>query len=293
MSAYCSIEEAYGKNAHITNVANDINTHDYGGVPGNLHNPELDEMVNLSGKYKFKNEFTRNVHNKRTRSKRVKNRESKNKKMNVSVSSLMNERNNIQYMDQLNDNNSLPYYNLNEEKEYFNQKEGMPPYGGPNEQLHSQFPNAGQNINHLTKHENEYDRDLSQNIPDYNDNFKIDDYENTNNGHVSGIVSGDVSGSVSTDVSADVSNTVILETNNVDEDVNNSNNNKRKSNLNKTSCDDINEKLNYIMKKLDSLERKVSKNGANNIHDIILFVLMGVFILFILDGIFRIGRMTL
>ena len=45
--------------------------------------------------------------------------ESKNKKMNVSVSSIMNERNNIQYMDPLNDNNnSLPYYNLNEEKEY-------------------------------------------------------------------------------------------------------------------------------------------------------------------------------
>lgn len=278
MSAYCSIEEAYGKNAHITNVANNINTHDYGGVPGNLHNSELDEMVNLSGKYKFKNEFTRNVHNKRTRSKRVKNRESKNKKMNVSVSSLMNERNNIQYMDPLNDNNnSLPYYNLNEEKEYFDQKEGMPPYGGPNEQLYDQFPNAGQNINHLTRHENEYDRDLSQNVPDYNDNFKINDYGNINNEVVS----------------ENVSNTVIPETNNDNEEVDISNNNKKKSNLNKTSCNDINEKLNYIMKKLDSLERKVSKNRTNNIHDIILFILMGVFILFILDGIFRIGRMTL
>ena len=47
------------------------------------------------------------------------------------------------------------------------------------------------------------------------------------------------------------------------------------------------------MKKLETLENKITKTQSNNVHDLILFVIMGLFILFILDSIFRIGRMTL
>ena len=49
-----------------------------------------------------------------------------------------------------------------------------------------------------------------------------------------------------------------------------------------------------IMKRLDKIEKKLNKPqvSGNNIHDLILFILGGAFILFVLDAIFRVGRMT-
>ncbi len=49
-----------------------------------------------------------------------------------------------------------------------------------------------------------------------------------------------------------------------------------------------------IMKRLDKIEKKLNKpqHSSNNIHDLILFILGGAFILFVLDAIFRVGRMT-
>ena len=56
-----------------------------------------------------------------------------------------------------------------------------------------------------------------------------------------------------------------------------------------------------MLKRVEELERDVVYLKSNqspkvlgtNIHDIILFVLVGIFIIFVLDGIFRIGRMTI
>tara|TARA_Y100000389_G_C17179790_1_gene373389 strand:- start:82 stop:681 length:600 start_codon:yes stop_codon:yes gene_type:complete len=49
-----------------------------------------------------------------------------------------------------------------------------------------------------------------------------------------------------------------------------------------------------IMERLDAIDKKLSikKEERNNVHDIILFIVIGIFILFALDSIFRIGRMT-
>jgi len=35
-----------------------------------------------------------------------------------------------------------------------------------------------------------------------------------------------------------------------------------------------------------------SPKGKSNIHDIILYIIIGVFILFILDSMFKIGKLT-
>ena len=52
--------------------------------------------------------------------------------------------------------------------------------------------------------------------------------------------------------------------------------------------------LDDVMKRLDAIEEKLSKsnNKQNNVHDIILYIIIGVFILFALDSIFKIGRLT-
>jgi hypothetical protein len=48
------------------------------------------------------------------------------------------------------------------------------------------------------------------------------------------------------------------------------------------------------MKRLEVIESKLSNsnNKPSNVHDIILYIIIGVFILFALDSIFKIGRLT-
>ena len=59
-----------------------------------------------------------------------------------------------------------------------------------------------------------------------------------------------------------------------------------------TSCHAILFRL--LAKGADAIDKKLStkKEERNNVHDIILFIVIGIFILFALDSIFRIGRMT-
>jgi hypothetical protein len=52
---------------------------------------------------------------------------------------------------------------------------------------------------------------------------------------------------------------------------------------------DFNAKLDLILQKLGHMEEPVQEN----IHDIILFVIFGVFVIFILDSVYRVGKMTL
>ena len=50
---------------------------------------------------------------------------------------------------------------------------------------------------------------------------------------------------------------------------------------------DIMDRLNAIEKQLNS-----SNSTKNNVHDVILFIIIGIFVLFALDSIFRLGRLT-
>jgi hypothetical protein len=72
---------------------------------------------------------------------------------------------------------------------------------------------------------------------------------------------------------------------------NNSNNTSSRNNNNNN-----NKALSDILKRLDRLETRMnqmkSPKGKSNIHDIILYIIIGVFILFILDSMFKIGKLT-
>lgn len=52
---------------------------------------------------------------------------------------------------------------------------------------------------------------------------------------------------------------------------------------------DFNSKLDLILEKLGHFDEPAQEN----IHDIILFVIFGIFIIFILDSVYRVGKMTL
>ena len=52
---------------------------------------------------------------------------------------------------------------------------------------------------------------------------------------------------------------------------------------------DFNAKLDLILQKLGHFDEPAQEN----IHDIILFVIFGVFVIFILDSVYRVGKMTL
>lgn len=56
-----------------------------------------------------------------------------------------------------------------------------------------------------------------------------------------------------------------------------------------------NNDLKIIMDRLDTLEKMIyqKKKENSNVHDIILFIIIGIFILFALDSIFKIGKSTI
>ena len=77
------------------------------------------------------------------------------------------------------------------------------------------------------------------------------------------------------------------------EDENESKQHKQQNNK-KMSIDDprmveFNNKLDLIIQKLGHFDEPAQEN----IHDIILFVIFGVFVIFILDSVYRVGKMTL
>ena len=50
--------------------------------------------------------------------------------------------------------------------------------------------------------------------------------------------------------------------------------------------------LNSLVAKLNNLEQKVSYVENNKSHDIILFIVIAIFILFVLDNVFKLGKFS-
>jgi hypothetical protein len=65
--------------------------------------------------------------------------------------------------------------------------------------------------------------------------------------------------------------------------------NTKKMNTDDPRMVDFNNKLDLILQKLGHFDEPAQEN----IHDIILFVIFGVFVIFILDSVYRVGKMTL
>lgn len=49
---------------------------------------------------------------------------------------------------------------------------------------------------------------------------------------------------------------------------------------------------NSILKKINELIEKIDNNQGNSLNDIVLFILLGIFIIFILDTFVRIGKLS-
>jgi hypothetical protein len=108
------------------------------------------------------------------------------------------------------------------------------------------------------------------------------------------------------DINENIMNENNIEENNIEENKYNDNDDKDNekyinkdniegfSNNNNNNIENFTATLDNIMTRLEAIEAKLS-NGNNrqgNVHDIILYVIIGVFILFALDSIFKIGRLT-
>lgn len=80
------------------------------------------------------------------------------------------------------------------------------------------------------------------------------------------------------------------------DDINNNGSNNGGSN--NKSINEVMKSLKEVLTRLDRMETTLTEikygktSSKGNIHDIVLFVLMGIFLIFILDSIFRVGRMT-
>jgi hypothetical protein len=63
-------------------------------------------------------------------------------------------------------------------------------------------------------------------------------------------------------------------------------NNKSNGGMN-SQISEINNKINFIMNQISNKDNEITESDHNNIHDIILFVIFGIFVLIILEALYR------
>ena len=61
---------------------------------------------------------------------------------------------------------------------------------------------------------------------------------------------------------------------------------KRKNNLN-PQINEINNKINYLINQVNNKELSESNNLENNVYDIVLFILFGIFVIALLEGLYK------
>lgn len=89
---------------------------------------------------------------------------------------------------------------------------------------------------------------------------------------------------------------VLNYTNNVDNVNDDIDDNQNNDGDIKTEVERIGKMLDTVLQRLEKLEKqykKLDNKTGMNVHDLVLFVIMGIFMLFVLDSIFRIGKLTI
>lgn len=240
--SYCSIEDAWGQNFNGSNPTRS----NIGGIPGRLHNPELDEGVTFTKKYSNKNSHTRKIHSRRSRKQKVRPRKQEVGPLQVETRV---DHDNLKYVDMQND---------------------MPEYQNPSLQYeNSTIPSAYSDMSQSMLLPLEAEQNEGA-LMDYMPPFEA------------------VGNNVEAEMEEEVSN-LNLKVEEVDEVVDE----EEKRLKEREEPSEFKQTLSNVLMRLERLERKMKESSSNNIHDIVLFVLVGVFILFILDSIFKIGRMTI
>ena len=83
--------------------------------------------------------------------------------------------------------------------------------------------------------------------------------------------------------------------NSMNNDANNASNNTSNNNSSNNEAKKIKElqqQISFLMDKLENLETKVANVENNKCHDIILIIVIAIFILFIIDNLFKLGRFS-
>ena len=90
-------------------------------------------------------------------------------------------------------------------------------------------------------------------------------------------------------ISADTDSEIETD-NESDNESDNSNNTKKSKNVLTSQISEINNKINFIMNQLSNKDEEQIEEGklGNNIHDIVLFILFGIFIILILEILYKV-----
>lgn len=224
-----------------------------GGVDNALYDSSLDDGIVFSDKYRLKNSHTRKIHNKRSRKQRV-------KKRNMDLGDLkVQSTSDFTYVDP--------------QQEVVEYSDVPSAYSPSNNNLLRSVQMGDDNLTtrNLADVPTLYESVAPQ--PQQPNHLTVFQ-EHQNNGSYN-------NSSQTNGISVEQEEEVLD-----NEHINNQNNSNGELN-------ELKKELQKVLQRLGKLERDVKANNVGNIHDVILFVLMGVFILFILDSIFKIGRMTI
>jgi hypothetical protein len=271
---FCSIEEAWGdplmaekkkkkkaKKIYTSKIPNYIEDTSY-LEGGHDNNCATTEDSNLSTKNKNKFDNSRNQKNNYRKKK------SRAPKVQISY-----------------DNAAAEYRNFQMENSNIKQKQQPQP---PNDYLVEGFE-SGDELNNI--------EELERSFNEIND---VDETEYTN-GDVQDTYSPSTNYATETEAETELESDVDEETDDeTDEIVKETIKNSIKENKNKNNqlvnVNDIDYRLNNLNRNVNMLLKKMDDSdffdddSQDNIHDLILFILFGVFMIFVLDTIYRLGK---
>ena len=250
---YCSIEEAWGESFNNTNTNTDLNTNDNSNTSIQapkrkcrknkrkriknlgMYDSEMNEMVEMSGKYSDKNKYSRDIHSNLTRTPRI-------NPIEVDIVD-----NNVRYI-----NPSDPQYQMIN-YEFRNQ---------------NQIQNQNQNSYLDLEQNSSYDDQFYPNgsVVQYQNNGQLEPVSNYNNNNTE-------------------QNIVELDT-------------QEESDLVVHQHPEVNNKFRELERKIDMILEKVllledqlsGSTTRENIHDIILFIIFGLFVIFVINSVYKIGK---
>lgn len=263
--SYCSLEEAWGSSSLKTNS----------------------RLVNTSGQQNGVNYSLTNQSNKRVPS-------SNNNRNNSSIMNNQNSRTKKYKQNKINYNLINPDNSIKPMSDTFNDYSFLDSNLDDDANMYSEVPRNG-NQNNVPLQMEEQDLSLinSENIQD-NSPRPLNPFSD-NLGSFS-IEPDEVEEDEDEDDVNVVNNTLLNDVDIDDVEAENEGfqNNNLPVNNNINNADLTQKMLINILERLDEIEKKIntSKNKKNNVHDIILFIIIGIFVLFALDSVFRIGRST-
>lgn len=308
--SYCTIEEAWGTNSLKGKKVNrKKKTHTrqvyYNENNENNNYNDYNDYKEHSSEFNYNlgNSRKRGMHNKLSRKNRFKKKNIQNKNMNLQVKTSNESRRLVDDKPPspmfLNDNDYDNYQEIEhqpEENNKLNEYNNSHSFSRHDDDLekinNSEFMPSSAVMDNISPY-----NDLEDNYHEQGNYGNLSNYEN--NDVIDGTNGNDDNGGNDDNDGNDNDGNDVYSENNYNDEIGNEKNNNYENvnegyqNQNMNDIDNVN--LKTIMDRLDNLERMIhqKKKDNNNVHDIILFIIIGIFILFALDSIFKIGKNTI